>query len=87
MALLIRANGEVDEVHPDRGNFSICDLNQFVGGYIEQLPNPCVPAGKQVFCNKDSEGLPYNSTASNRYSMPIYGDVIECTLAETGDDY
>jgi hypothetical protein len=71
MALLVRANGGIDEVHPLKKDdiFSYRDLQEFVGGYIEQLPSVCVPVGKQVFCNEDSRELkhPYNSEASKRY--------------------
>ena len=39
MALLIKSDGEVQEVHPADGNkFSLQELQGFVGGWIEHIP-------------------------------------------------
>lgn len=89
MAKLMKANGDVLDVHPinEGGVFTLQELKEFVGGYIE-----CVflPNGKQVIIvNEEGKllGLPYNNTATEAMRLAfqgttdyIVGDALLCEI-------
>jgi len=89
MAKLMKANGEVIEVHPKESGktFSLQELQGFVGGFIECL---FLPNKKQVIVvNEDGKllGLPFNTIATEALALAfspvpindfIVGDALLC---------
>ena len=81
-AILIRANGEIEEVEPKNGtDFKLEELNKFVGGPIELARTK---DGRHLVVNEQGlpTGLPHNQLATllyvnGRYSH-IVGDVLVC---------
>ena len=63
MAILVKTNGEIEYVSPQNdSDFSLNELQKFVGGYIEILP-----LGKELMViNEEGKllGLPYNENAT-----------------------
>jgi hypothetical protein len=91
MATRINADGTVQEVQPRGRTFTLQELHAIVGGDIEAIPTP---DGRPMYLNTDGKrlDLPYNFKATalvGHTLLPgdvIVGDVVLCTLAETGDD-
>lgn len=80
MGTLLKTNGEVHEVTPANGKeFTLTELQTFVGGYIEMVPTI---SGRPMFVNSDGKrlALPANqqaTTLAKVYDI-ILGDVIIC---------
>lgn len=52
-AQLIGANGEINDVAPANGkNFSLKELQTFVGGYIERVQ---LPDGREMYCDEEGK--------------------------------
>jgi hypothetical protein len=91
MATRINADGTVQEVQPRGRVFSLQELHEIVGGDIEAIPTP---DGRPMYLHTDGKRLhlPLNVRATmlvGHTLLPgdyIAGDVVLCTLAETGDD-
>lgn len=79
MAVVYRATGEVEH-RPIGHKYTLKDLQQAVGGYIEAVPG----SKARAYCNEEGLllKLPYNVEASARFGIPLVGDVIEL---EKGD--
>lgn len=49
MAILIKANGEVSEVNPAEGQFTLEEMHKYVGGYIEiRYPHQLMQGRKKL---------------------------------------
>jgi Domain of unknown function (DUF3846) len=92
MATLIPTDGAPRDIAPHAGPaFTLQELQQIVGGYIEML---WAPDGRCLFLNEDGKRLelPINDAATllmRRRLTPgdyIVGDVILCTRQEAGAD-
>jgi hypothetical protein len=63
------------------GDFSLLQLQKFVGGYIELVPGirPYV-----AYCNEEGrlKGLPVNALASRKYGQELVGDVVQIKREE-----
>ena len=79
IALYIKANGEKTEVTPHNGvNFSLKELQTFVGGYIEML---LTNDQQTMVVNEEGRlnNLPVNHEASGMVTCgPIVGNVLVC---------
>jgi hypothetical protein len=93
MALLVKADGRIEIVLPLGGEFTLTELQDFVGGYIEVLKIHGSVDGyegefEMMFCNEDGKrlGLPINLTASALYAYgsrdPVVGNVLLCRTGE-----
>lgn len=78
--LLIKANGETQEITPkNETNFSLEEMQGFVGGYIERI---VCPDGREMYCNEEGklEGLQINDKATKIAQLSpfdcVCGDVI-----------
>lgn len=84
----IKANGERQIVVPaSKKGFTLKELQQFVGGYIEQVLLPSA-GGSYMWVNEDGRRLKLdmNSIATSLYYGAvryrcIYGDVLVCWTA------
>jgi hypothetical protein len=98
MAMWIRAFGDqFTEVEPtDGAAFTLPELQDFVGGYIEIVRGPHFTNGQTfIVLNEDGKGkgLPRNGFATYLYHLSggsfddwIVGDVLVCSRAELGED-
>jgi len=84
MAKLIKANGEETEVTPKNGSeFSLEELREFVGGYVEFVPTK---DNQLMVLNEEGQihRLPVNTKATELISGVvanddlIVGDVLVC---------
>lgn len=74
MAQIIKSNGVVIEVTPKNGtNFSLEELQEIVGGYIEILPLNC---GRIIVC--DDEGI-FKNYALNQKATELLNRNSCCT--------
>lgn len=91
IGLLIKTDGTTEPVAPKNGtDFSIHELQAFVGGYIEMLTISVLGYGEKfMVCNEEGKlrGLPYNSAATILYQHSvnwngdyIVGDVLLCDV-------
>ncbi len=83
MAKWIKTSGEIVDVQPKNGtDFSLNELQGFVGGYIEVVG---LDDGKLMVVNEEGKinGLCINSEATllSRYDI-IVGDVLVCDSRE-----
>ncbi len=83
MALLIRPNGESQEIQP-KGKLTLQDLQQFVGGYIEFVR---LPDGRWLAVDEDGKPkrLPVNVKATAMAALPgeyIVGSVVILSARE-----
>jgi hypothetical protein len=65
-----------ERVSPADGRkFSLEELQKFVGGYIEHVPN----SRPNAYCNEDGrlQHLPLNEIASDKFQQALVGDVIQ----------
>lgn len=84
MAVIYKANGEREEVHPENGkDFKLEQLQKIVGGYIDMLGI----GGDEIMVFNDEGklmGLPFNQEATERFQKAfqtddfIVGDVLIC---------
>ena len=87
MAYLIKSNGEEITTSPRKGKtFTLKELQEFVGGYIETIP---VSTDQLMVINEEGklDGLPYNQKATeiaieNCVFDRIVGDVLICMSSE-----
>lgn len=81
MAQIIKASGEVIETQPKGVVFSLQELQDIVGGFIEIVH---LPKRKLMIVNEEGKlnGLPFNAKASELYPDVIVGDVLVCDLKE-----
>ena len=92
MALLVKADGRIDIVLPQGPEFTLEELQGFVGGYIELLKihGSVDTYGEfdMMFCNEEGklQGLPTNLIATAIYAHgwhdPVVGDVLLCKTGE-----
>jgi hypothetical protein len=93
MALLLKADGRIEIVLPQGGEFTLTELQDFVGGYIEMLKIHGSVDGfdgefEMMFCNEEGKlkGLPINLIATVLYVYgsrdPVVGDVLLCKPGE-----
>ena len=85
MATIIKANGETIDVKPKNGtDFSLEEMKEIVGGYIEVL---FLEGGDLMVVNEDGKNmnLPLNKEATEIITGDIYydgdcivGDVLVC---------
>ena len=79
MARILRANGAVEETAPKNGrDFSLEELKNIVGGYIEIVP---LESGEIMIVNEEGKlyHLPVNMQATHLYGYEIIvGDVLVC---------
>lgn len=84
MAKLIKTDNSVTEVSPKNGtDFSLEELQGFVGGYIEIVyPLTGAPKGSILVVNEEGKliGLPVNGIATGMmgFTDTIVGDVLLC---------
>lgn len=78
---LYKTTGGVLDVSPlDGRQFTLEELQKFVGGYIEQVPGTGPMSGNPIaYCNEDGirERLEQNILASEKFGLALVGDVIE----------
>jgi hypothetical protein len=97
MAMWITAvSDQFIEVEPDNGSaFTVQELQEFVGGYIEIVRGPRFANGPTfIVINEDGKRtLPRNGFATYLYHLGggpfddwIVGDVLVCSRAELGED-
>jgi hypothetical protein len=76
-AQLIKANGEVTEITPKNNtDFSLEELQEYVGGWIEFVP---MPNGIILVVNEEGklDGLPHNEKATQVFKYDeIVGDAV-----------
>lgn len=79
MATILKTDGKRTEVSPKNGKkFTLEELQEIVGGYIEQL---MLPTGRSLIVNEDGRlyHLPVNMQATHLYGYEILvGDVLMC---------
>lgn len=83
MAQLIKANGEVETIKPKNGtDFSLEELQGYVGGYIEIVQLHKENTGHIMVVNEEGKlhHLPINHIATALYGLrdTIVGDVVVC---------
>lgn len=87
MALLLKTDGPPVFVVPENGtDFSLSELQGFVGGYIKIRPLLGIHSGSILVLNEEGKlrGLPFNRTATFLYQVSygvndfIVGDVLLC---------
>jgi hypothetical protein len=80
---LIRTNGVIEEVQPKNGkHFSLEEMQNFVGGYIEAAPTK---DGRLLIVNEDGKmkKLPPNETATKLYQWGAYDGIVGDALIVT----
>jgi hypothetical protein len=77
-SLLIKTTGEISDVTPAGGKFSLKELQAHVGGYIEVVRVEIEGADMIMICNEEGllMGLPYNICASDLSGLNLVGDVV-----------
>ncbi|MDT3388366.1 MAG: DUF3846 domain-containing protein [Bacteroidota bacterium] len=78
--LQYKANGEIRKARPNNGmDFSLAELQAFVGGHIDIIPLKAFPELVLV-CNDEGRinGLSHNVAGSLYYGASIFGDVLIC---------
>lgn len=96
MAILIRTDGHSSRVAPANGrSFTLAELHEFVGGYIEIVRVPPVDGGGLMVINEDGKrlDLPINYLATTGYHLGggalddyIVGNALIATRTELGED-
>lgn len=74
--MLVCTDGKVVPVTPNNGlDFTLSELQKFVGGYIELM---YLPEDKVLVVNEDGlfKGLSLNAFASGLVGRPIVGNVV-----------
>tara|TARA_R100000687_G_C6393261_1_gene138311 strand:+ start:4 stop:261 length:258 start_codon:yes stop_codon:yes gene_type:complete len=82
MALLMKANGTEETIHPQDGSaFTLEELHRLVGGYIERVPTH-LP--KDFIVNEEGrlKGLPANQKATMVVGQSVVGDMVILTGKE-----
>jgi hypothetical protein len=83
IAKLIKPNGEVIPVEPENGtDFSLEEMNEYVGGYIE-IVHPPSQQGAIMVINEEGKlkGLPFNLLATMTAHLSgdhIVGNALLC---------
>lgn len=74
-ATLYRTDGTTEQVKSDGREFSLEELQGFVGGYIELVPR----SRPYAYCNEEGliDGLPSNEQASVRFGIHLVGNVVQ----------
>jgi hypothetical protein len=83
MAIHIKADGDITEVHPTAGDkFTLEEMQAAVGGLIELI---ILHDGRDMWINEEGLilGLPFNISASTLYGKAIMGDVLVTSRSET----
>jgi Domain of unknown function (DUF3846) len=84
MALHIKSDGMISEVHPPTGRqYNLAELQAFVGGRIELV---VLEDGRDLYLNEEGLliGLPFNASASQLAGIYLVGDVIVGSKDELG---
>ena len=83
MATIIRTNGKKEDVRPKNGtDFTIEELREIVGGYIEIVR---LPDNRIMVVNEEGKlyNLPKNVQATHIYGYEvIVGDVLVCDASQ-----
>ncbi len=77
-AKIIKANGLIRDITPAGDTFTLAELKEIVGGYIELV---WLPHGMVLVVNEDGKmnGLPVNVVATELYKADVLvGDVLLC---------
>lgn len=79
MIQIIYPNGN-DQVPEQKGPPTLEQMQTWVDGYVELLPNPPV-RGAQWYANEDGRmrQLPVNKRAAGWYGQPLFGNVVILT--------
>ena len=85
---IIPVKGELKAVYPKNGSkFSLKELQEFVGGFIELVT---VPGEKFVVCNEYGkiENLPVNKNATEAFKSSLMsGDTLNGDIAVISKEY
>ena len=82
----LKANNEAPLIEPEGETWTLKELQELVGGYIEIVAAPNHP-GRVLVINEEGKlkGLPFNKNATDLYIYePIVGDAV-ITLSELID--
>jgi hypothetical protein len=91
MATLFKTDGTVQEIKPKKGQFSLEELQGFVGGYIEGV---FITEDTMLFLNEEGKlnGLPFNPGATQLWESTfgagtdyIVGDAILVSVPDEAD--
>lgn len=80
MDMIVKTDGTTMGVAPKNGSdYSLPELNKFVGGYIEIVRLP-TRTKRILVVNEEGaiNGMPLNPQATAMAGQPIYGDVLVC---------
>ena len=83
MSVLIPVDGGPEKLVPANGEyFSLEELQEAVGGYIELVPIPAIP-GAVLIVDEDglSKRLPANDVATYLAQQRVVGPVVMCARA------
>lgn len=78
MVKLLQTDGIVQEVQPKNGEtFSLKELQEFVGGYIELVT---LPDDLVLVVNEEGllHNLPYNGLAKLMFQRDLVGNILVC---------
>lgn len=83
MAYILKTDGTIEDGikgAADDGYFTLAQLQEAVGGYIEAVPG----SRNRAYCNEEGRlrGLPVNQQASQQFNQLLVGNVI---VLEHGD--
>ena len=73
----LKANNEAPAIEPEGKTWTLKELQEYVGGYIELLSLPI--KGRVLVTNEEGKlkGLPFNKNATDLYQLDIIvGDVV-----------
>lgn len=84
MATIIYPSGEEKQIKPQKGTFTLKELQEFVEGFIEQIH---LPGQRTMFVNEEGKllNLPFNEKASQIYGHMndfIVGNAVICSSDE-----
>ena len=74
----LKANNEAPAIEPEGKTWTLKELQEYVGGYIEIHAAPNHP-GRVLVINEEGKlkGLPFNKNATDLYQLDIIvGDVV-----------
>lgn len=77
-SLWVKADGTDQDVRPKGERWTLTEMQEKVGGYIEVVPDTNLPAGQLMVANEEGLllGLPLNRKATMMAGRPIVGDVL-----------
>jgi hypothetical protein len=83
-SLWIKSSGEVQEIFPAGPKWTLKEMQEKVGGFIELVGRTNMAPGNLMFVNEDglSLGLPENRRAGLMAGIRIVGDVLIVNSSE-----